>query len=314
MQQSMYLERGALRLQGKGDATITNSKIYAKSNKNCIISDKYEDNSQTVTINGKTLISNAEETTNDSGVISWKSPGQITINKDVTIEGMVGLNIYPNDAGHSANVNITGASISTKQTAISIKGGDGTLKLQNAKVIAGSNALNCKESYSVEIYDSYIENTGNSYGIKIMDMSGLVVERSTFKSDQATPLSIESPTPIRIIDSQLYGYYLPISLGTKANVSVGGASFLGVLGSAYNYLSVPVESLLRISGSSVLCCGIDVFGQVIFTDSSSLYSRYQPINIRSGGKLHVGTTGILARHRFGRVPNNAILGWNGNSC
>ena len=130
MQQSMYLERGALRLQGKGDATITNSKIYAKSNKNCIISDKYEDNSQTLTINGKTLISNAEETTNDSGVISWKSPGQITINKDVTIEGMVGLNIYPNDAGHSANVNITGASISTKQTAISIKGGDGTLKLQ----------------------------------------------------------------------------------------------------------------------------------------------------------------------------------------
>ncbi len=193
-------------MQGMGNATITNSKIYAKSNKNCIVSDKYEDNRQTLTINGETLLRNVEETTNDNGVISWRSPGQLTINKGVTIDGMVGINIYQNDEGHSANVSITGASISTKNTAISIKGGDGTLKLQNAKVIAGKgSALHCDGNYNVEIYDSNLENTGKAYGIKMMDTSSLKVERSTFKSNIDVPLHIETSTPVQILDTHIYG-------------------------------------------------------------------------------------------------------------
>ena len=261
-----------------GNATITNSKIYAKSNKNCIVSDEFEDNSQTLTINGKTLISNVEDTTNSSGVISWKSPGQITINKDVTIDGMVGLNIYPNKEGHSANVNITGASISTKQTAISIKGGDGTLKLQDAKVIAGNgNALNCAGSYSVEIYDSNLENTGKGYGIKMLNSSGLVVERSTFKSDKDYALSIQTstPIPIQILDSHLYGWTGPISAmdGVNVDITVLGDSFLCTTdltnsGRAY----VGSNASLHVQGNSVLIGKVYTYGILDFSDNSSLYN------------------------------------------
>ena len=283
-----------------GNATITNSKIYAKSNKNCIVSDEFEDNSQTLTINGKTLISNVEDTTNSSGVISWKSPGQITINKDVTIDGMVGLNIYPNKEGHSANVNITGATISTKQAAISIKGGDGTLKLQNAKVIAGSNALNCEGNSSVEVYDSSltVKNGSMNKCTKVMDNSGLVLVRSTLSTPNQTALYVESPSPVRVIDSKLYSPSLPLEIvGNSCSVSVEGSSFLGGYGSTWGHnIPVPDGSSLTVSGDSILSCGLLANGHVEFTGNSSIYAYNASISVKGSGTLYVDTTGTLARN------------------
>lgn len=135
-------ERGALRLEGKGAVTIDNAEVIAeRGNKNAIVCDN-EKGGGSLTISGNTKISVvAESDENNTTAISWGSPGKITINKGVIVEGPAGINLKSN-----AELEINDATVIADciSTSLQIRG-------NNHITINGGNIIS-KMGDSVRVY------------------------------------------------------------------------------------------------------------------------------------------------------------------
>lgn len=136
-------ERGALRLEGNGAVTIDNAQIIAqKGNKNAIVCDT-EKGGGSLTIGGNTkILAVVESDENNTTAISWGSPGKITINKGVIVEGPAGINLKSD-----AELEINDATVisDNNSTCLQIRG-------NNHVTINGGNII-AKKAYSVRVFE-----------------------------------------------------------------------------------------------------------------------------------------------------------------
>ncbi len=225
------MKSGALFLQGLGHAEITDTKIYAKRNTNCIRSEQFEDNKQSLTINGNTLLHNSAGSSGNFAAITWKGTGPVTINEGVEFQARYAMIVSPDAKGHSANVDVTGANINCTGGAIQWEGGDGKLSIQRTDLIATGGtgisyvgtgestltirdstltvtnfaAFDCAGTSSIELYNSSVlaTSTGSSDTtcIAVRDASSFRAAGSTLNAESGYLFGVTSTSPINVTDS-----------------------------------------------------------------------------------------------------------------